>query len=47
MKTINEGGTDLQRSVIDLCKKYLDNIVPISDSLFYNAFHTYNIRDLN
>lgn len=44
---INDGGTDLQQTIVELCQTYLGNLVPVSDILFYNAFHMYNIKELN
>lgn len=47
IKTINEKGTDLQQAIVDLCQTYLGVVIPISDTAFYNAFHSFNIQQLN
>lgn len=47
VSVINENGSDLQASLIELCQTYLSGMIPLSDTTFYNAFHSYNIQQLN
>lgn len=47
IETINDNGSDLQRSIVELCQLYLGGLVPISDTMFYTAFNTFNIQQLN
>lgn len=43
VSVINENGSNLQASLIELCQTYLGGMIPLSDTTFYNAFHSYNI----
>lgn len=47
MNIINESGSDLQQAIVDVCDTYLGKLIPVSDQMFYNAFHSYNIQQLN
>lgn len=47
VSVINENGSNLQASLIELCQTYLGGMIPLSDTTFYNAFHSYNIQQLN
>ena len=47
ISTINDNGSDLQNSLVELCQTYLSGLIPLSDATFYNAFHSYNIQQLN
>lgn len=44
---INDSGSDIQNSIVEMCQTYLGGIIPVSDQTFYTAFHSYNIQQLN
>ncbi len=46
-KTVETNGIDLQTAIVELCQEKLNGLIPISDQLFYSAFHSYNIQQLN
>ena len=46
-KTVESTGIDLQSAIVELCQERLNGLIPISDQIFYSAFHSYNIQQLN